>query len=284
MNSNPANPIIGVRSFGSDPQDVAEKASAYIEGLQSAGVLACVKHFPGHGDTDKDSHKELPVINADRQHLESVELYPFEKTLGNGAASVMTAHLDVPALEGGTGRPSSLSSGIVDGILRSRWGFDGIVITDALNMKGVSSNYPSGRAEIEAIKAGNDMLLYSADPETAYREVLRAVKNGDIRQQRIDQSVRRILSAKYRLGILTRRASQTDTSHLVRDSGYSGGFLAMPYDNGKCGDASQERTFRPAGKGPFVRESGVRSPSREWGKFGFHISRLYVRPGENIAG
>lgn len=145
VNSNPANPIIGVRSFGSDPQDVAEKASAYIDGLQSAGVLACVKHFPGHGDTDKDSHKELPVINADRQHLESVELYPFEKTLGNGAASVMTAHLDVPALEGGTGRPSSLSSGIVGGILRSRWGFDGIVITDALNMKGVSSNYPSGR-------------------------------------------------------------------------------------------------------------------------------------------
>lgn len=227
VNSNPANPIIGVRSFGSDPQDVAEKASAYIEGLQSAGVLACVKHFPGHGDTDKDSHKELPVINADRQHLESVELYPFEKTLGNGAASVMTAHLDVPALDGGTGRPSSLSSGIVDGILRSRWGFDGIVITDALNMKGVSSNYPSGRAEIEAIKAGNDMLLYSADPETAYREVLRAVKNGDIRQQRIDQSVRRILSAKYRLGILTRRAPQTDTSHLVRD-------LATVEDSSLC--------------------------------------------------
>lgn len=227
VNSNPANPIIGVRSFGSDPHDVAEKASAYIDGLQSAGVLACVKHFPGHGDTDRDSHKELPVINADRQHLDSVELYPFERTLKNGAASVMTAHLEVPALEKMKGRPSSLSSGIVDGILRGRWGFDGIVITDALNMKGVSSHYPSGQAEIEAIKAGNDMLLYSADPETAYRHVLQAVRNGEIREKRIDQSVRRILTAKYRLGLLEGTPVPADTVNLTRD-------LATAADSSLC--------------------------------------------------
>ena len=202
VNTEPENPIIGVRSFGEDPHRVAGKVAAFVRGMQDAGVLASVKHFPGHGATRTDSHKELPVLPFSARRLEEVELRPFEKVCRSGVASVMTGHLYVPAFDSVGERPSSLSERIVGGILRRAWNYQGLVITDALNMRGVSGRYGCGEAEIEAILAGNDLLLYSEDTETAYRAVLAAVKAGRISRERIEQSVRRILAAKCAAGIL----------------------------------------------------------------------------------
>ncbi len=202
VNTEPENPIIGVRSFGEDPHRVAGKVAAFVRGMQDAGVLASVKHFPGHGATRTDSHKELPVLPFSARRLEEVELHPFEKACRSGVASVMTGHLYVPAFDSVGERPSSLSERIVGGILRRAWNYQGLVITDALNMRGVSGRYGCGEAEIEAILAGNDLLLYSEDTETAYRAVLAAVKQGRISRERIEQSVRRILAAKCAAGIL----------------------------------------------------------------------------------
>lgn len=201
VNTDPQNPIIGVRSFGSDPHRVADKVTAFVRGMQQAGVLASVKHFPGHGDTQVDSHKALPVIASDEKSLRETELYPFEKAAENGVASIMTGHLSVPALDSASGRPSSLSEKIVGGVIRRDWDYDGLVITDALNMKGVADRYLTGQAEVEAIRAGNDLLLYSSDPETAYRAVLDAVRKGVLSEGRIEESVRRILSAKCAAGL-----------------------------------------------------------------------------------
>lgn len=201
VNTDARNPIIGVRSFGSRAPQVAEKVTAFVRGLQDEGILASVKHFPGHGATVADSHKELPVLPFSLRRLEQVELLPFEKACRAGVASVMTGHLYVPALDSTSLSPSSLSERIVSGILRRAWGYQGLVVTDALNMKGVSYRYTSPQAEIRALQAGNDLLLYSQDPESGYRGVLEAVHRGEIPVSRIDSSVRRILAAKWAAGL-----------------------------------------------------------------------------------
>ena len=201
VNTDPRNPIIGVRSFGSDAAQVADKVAAFVRGLQDEGVLASVKHFPGHGATVTDSHKELPVLPFSARRLEQVELLPFEKACREGVASVMTGHLYVPAFDSVDHRPASLSSRMIQGILRRAWGYDGLVVTDALTMKGVSERYGSPQAEVQAILAGNDLLLYSQDPVAGYRGVLEAVRRDEIPLERIEGSVRRILAAKWAAGL-----------------------------------------------------------------------------------
>lgn len=196
VNNNPQNPVINNRSFGEDKKEVAEKGIAYMRGLQEHRVLANAKHFPGHGDTDTDSHKDLPVIEHDRKRIENVELYPFKKLIDKGLASVMVAHLNVPALDSTPNLPSTLSAPIVTGLLRKDLGFDGIIFTDALNMKGVSKYYEVGKVDALAAIAGNDVLLFSQDVPKAVAQIQLAIDSGLISQEEIDRRVLKILRAK----------------------------------------------------------------------------------------
>lgn len=199
VNVNPANPVIGVRSFGEDPDLVARLGAAQVGGYQGAGVIATVKHFPGHGDTDVDSHYGLPIIHHDRATLDRVDLHPFKAAVAAGADAVMTAHIVVPALDG-SGLPATLSRPILSGLLREELGFDGVIITDALGMQGAQV-LPPERIPVEAIKAGADILLMPPDVALAYEAVLDAVRNGEISERRIDESVTRILELKMRRGL-----------------------------------------------------------------------------------
>lgn len=201
VNNNPANPIINTRSFGEDPARVAEFASEFIRGAQENGALATAKHFPGHGDTATDSHIDLPVIKADRERIEHLELVPFRAAIAAGVGSIMTAHLNVPAFEPDPGIPATLSANILTDLLRKQLGFQGLVITDALDMGGITVRYAPGEAAIRAFLAGADALLMPPVPDAAYQAVLDAVKSGRISRDRLDASVRRILQAKARLGL-----------------------------------------------------------------------------------
>ena len=201
INTNPKNPIIGNRSFGEDRDNVANKASAFMKGMQSAGVLGTAKHFPGHGDTDQDSHKTLPTINFSEKRIDSVELYPYRKLIKEGLASVMVAHLNVPSLETREGYPSSLSEHVVTDILKDSLAFEGIVFTDALNMKGASNFNESGEIDLAAFKAGNDVLLISEDVPTGISKIVEACNNGDITEERLAHSVKKVLMAKYKVGL-----------------------------------------------------------------------------------
>ncbi|MBU6325977.1 MAG: beta-N-acetylglucosaminidase, partial [Bacteroidetes bacterium] len=160
VNTNPANPIIGFRSFGERADQVQRLANAFIRGMQSEGVMACAKHFPGHGDTETDSHQDLPFLGFDRKRLDSLELAPFRAAIAQNVASVMVGHLQVPALDTTANRPASLSKKVVEELLRGELGFEGLIVTDALNMKGVKRYFPPGYAEYEAFMAGNDILLF----------------------------------------------------------------------------------------------------------------------------
>jgi len=201
ININPQNPIIGNRSFGEDRENVAEKGIAFMKGMESVGVLSSGKHFPGHGDTATDSHHALPFLNFSRERLDSLELYPFRKLIKNGLSSVMVAHLEVPALELRKGLPSSLSEQIISGILKEEMGFDGLVFTDALNMKGASNFGTNGEVELSAFIAGNDILLMPENVAQAKEKLVRAYKNGKITEQRLASSVKKILMAKYKVGL-----------------------------------------------------------------------------------
>ncbi|WP_299484976.1 glycoside hydrolase family 3 N-terminal domain-containing protein [uncultured Allomuricauda sp.] len=201
VNNNPKNPIIGNRSFGEDPLNVTQKGIAFMNGMEAAGVLSCGKHFPGHGDTATDSHKSLPVINSTKQRLDSVELYPYRQLIGNGLSSVMVAHLDVPNLEIMQGLPSSLSEQIITGVLKEEMGFEGLIFTDALNMKAVSEFVPEGEVELEAFKAGNDMLLMPENVLKAKEKLIEAYTKGVISENRLAYSVKKILMAKYKAGL-----------------------------------------------------------------------------------
>lgn len=201
VNNNPKNPVINDRAFGEDVQNVIKKSLMYMKGLQDGGVLACAKHFPGHGDTDVDSHYDLPVIKHSRARLDSVELKPFRALSANGVGSMMVAHLNIPAIDNTPNLPSTLSAKIIDGILRKDIGYQGLVFTDALNMKGVSKFFPSGEAEVRAILAGNDIMLFSENVPKAMEGVLAAVQSGRLPQDLIDEKVRKVLLAKYWLGL-----------------------------------------------------------------------------------
>jgi len=201
VNNNPQNPIIGNRSFGEDPKNVAQKGRAFVRGMEKAGVLSSGKHFPGHGDTATDSHKSLPIITSSVERLDSIELYPFKKTMEAGLSSTMVAHLDVPSLESREGHPSTLSKSIVTGVLKNRLGFEGLVITDALNMKAVSEFAPVGKVELEAFLAGNDLLLMPENVLKAKETFIQAYGEGLITEERLAESVKKILMAKYKAGL-----------------------------------------------------------------------------------
>ena len=201
VNNNPANPVINDRSFGEDRELVARKAIAYMKGLQDGGVIATAKHFPGHGDTDTDSHLGLPLIAQTRARLDSLELYPFERMVREGLAAMMVGHLEVPALDSTKGLPSTLSGPIVRGVLEKELGFKGLIFTDALNMKGVAKADKPGEIELRALLAGNDVLLFPQDPVKAIARIRQAVDSGEVPVELIDHSCLKILRAKEWAGL-----------------------------------------------------------------------------------
>ncbi|GGW91722.1 glycoside hydrolase family 3 protein [Streptomyces noursei] len=200
VNVNPANPVIGVRSFGADPQAVARMVTAQVHGYQGAGVAACAKHFPGHGDTDTDSHVGLPYIHHSAQEWERLDAPPFKAAIAAGIDSVMTAHIVVPALDP-SGDPATLSRPIVTGILRERLGYDGVVVTDSLGMEGVRVKYGDHRVPVLALKAGVDQLLNPPDLSVAHGAVVRALRDGELDEREIDAKLLRILLLKERRGL-----------------------------------------------------------------------------------
>ena len=201
VNNNPGNPIINTRSFGEDPVRVAEFVSAFVRGVEENGALATAKHFPGHGDTAADSHIDLPVIRADKERLEKLELVPFRAAIAAGASSVMTGHLSIPALEPDPNTPATLSHNILTGLLRNELGYQGLIVTDAMDMGGITVRYAPGEAAVRAVVAGVDALLMPPVPDAAFEALQAAVKSGRISKERLDASVRRILQAKARLGL-----------------------------------------------------------------------------------
>jgi beta-glucosidase-like glycosyl hydrolase/CubicO group peptidase (beta-lactamase class C family) len=201
INTNPKNPIIGNRSFGEDRENVTAKALAFMNGMQSAGVLANAKHFPGHGDTDQDSHKTLPTISFSEKRIDSIELYPYRRLIKAGLSSVMVAHLNVPSLESREAYPSSLSKYIVTDILKEKLGFQGLIFTDALTMKGAADFSETGAIDLAAFKAGNDVMLMSEDVELGIAKIIKAYHSNDITEDRLAHSVKKVLQAKYKVGL-----------------------------------------------------------------------------------
>lgn len=210
VNNNPLNPIINIRSFGEDPRAVGRLVRAYVKGLQDHGMLATLKHFPGHGDTDLDSHIGLPTIRADYARLDTLELIPFRDGIDAGAEIVMSAHIAFPALTG-SDDPGTLSSAVMTGVLRDSLKFGGIVVTDALMMGAIVAKYGAGEATVRAFIAGSDLLLMPADPDSAIVAMTAAVANGRISPERLDASVRRVLAAKQRLGLFAQRTVPLDS-------------------------------------------------------------------------
>jgi beta-N-acetylhexosaminidase len=208
VNSNPANPIINTRSFGEDPRQVGDLVTAYIKGAHEAGMLTTVKHFPGHGDTATDSHLGVASVNVDRAHLDSIELPPFRQAIAAGVDSVMVAHVTVPALDSDPNHVATISSTVVSDLLEKQLGFKGLIVTDALDMAGLTHLFANdiGRAAVEAFKAGNDLLIIPADLGASYEAMLKAVRSGEIPQQRLDWSVLKILKIKASLGLQDSRA------------------------------------------------------------------------------
>lgn len=201
VNNNPKNPVINFRSFGENKYNVAIKAAAYMKGMQDGGLLVSIKHFPGHGDTDVDSHYDLPQLNFTKARLDSLEIYPFKQLINEGAAGVMIAHMNIPALDNTPNMPSTLSKPIVTGLLKEELGFKGIVISDAMGMKGVVKNFKDGEADVMGIIAGNDIIELSENSARAIKLVRKAVRSGRLTMDRIDESVRKILMAKYWSGL-----------------------------------------------------------------------------------
>jgi beta-N-acetylhexosaminidase len=210
VNNNARNPVINTRSFGEDPALVGRLASAYVRGLQSAGVIATLKHFPGHGDTDVDSHLGMPVITHPRARLETIELPPFKAGIAAGVDAVMTGHIEMPALDPAADTPTTLSAPIVTGVLRHELGFRGLIYTDSMQMQGVTKMYPPGEAAVRAVLAGNDVVLHSPDDGAAFVGIRDAVKSGRIPLTRVDESVLRILRAKARVGLHQKRTVSLD--------------------------------------------------------------------------
>lgn len=238
VNTNAGNPVIGTRSFGSDQHNVIAKATAYIEGLQNAGIMACAKHFPGHGDTSIDSHEQLPTINHTRERLHEVELAPFKAVVDEQVKSIMVGHLQVPALD--QQNSASLSKKVISDLLRNELSFDGLVITDALHMRAVSDHYRPGDLELEALKAGNDILLCPTDVPRAVAQIDNAIEKGIVSEQELNERVLRILRAKEWL--FSQRAWHThaadnydqiihnESSYLLKKTIYEHAITAYNYD------------------------------------------------------
>ncbi len=203
VNNNSENPVINTRSFGEDRYNVAVKSYMYMRGMQDNGVMACAKHFPGHGDTNVDSHHDLPVISHDRNRLDSVEMFPFRVLAQHGIQSMMIAHLHVPAIDDQANQPTTLSKNAVSDILRDQIGFDGLIFTDALGMQGVAKHHKAGEVEAKALVAGNDIMLLPQDVPAAFKEINRYIKEGKLDINDINRRVKKVLRAKYRLGLTT---------------------------------------------------------------------------------
>ncbi|WP_159473273.1 glycoside hydrolase family 3 protein [Chryseobacterium sp. 18068] len=201
VNTNPNNPIIGNRSFGSEVSNVTQSALSYANGLQDNNILAAIKHFPGHGDTNTDSHLDLPVVSHSLQRLNKIELAPFKDLMNKGIGGVMVAHLYVPSLESGKGIPASISKNIITGLLKEKLGYKGLIITDALNMGAVANKYKPGELDALAFKAGNDIMLFSQGVAEGKKLIQKAIDQGEISQSRVEESVKKILLTKYFLGL-----------------------------------------------------------------------------------
>lgn len=201
VNTNPNNPIIGNRSFGSEVDNVISSALSYSNGLQDNNILAAIKHFPGHGDTNTDSHLDLPVVSHNMERLNSTELAPFKALMDKGIGGVMVAHLYVPSLEAGKGIPASVSKNIITGLLKDKLGYKGLIITDALNMGAVANKYKPGELDAMAFKAGNDIMLFSQGVAEGKKLIQKAIDNKEISQSRVEESVKKILLTKYFLGL-----------------------------------------------------------------------------------
>lgn len=201
VNTNPKNPIIGNRSFGSDVNNVTQSALAYSNGLQNNKILAAIKHFPGHGDTDVDSHYDIPVVSHNKKRLEEVELAPFKYLINKGIGGIMVAHLYVPAIEKGKNIPASVSKSVITDLLKNKLGYKGLIITDALNMGAVANKYSPGELDALAFKAGNDIMLFSQEVSNGKKRIQAAIDKGEISQNRVEESVKKILLTKYYLGL-----------------------------------------------------------------------------------
>ena len=212
VNNNPDNPIINTRSFGEEPERVGTLAAAFVRGAQAGRTLATAKHFPGHGDTDVDSHMDLPVLRFDRTRLDTLELVPFRQTIDAGVESIMTGHLALPALEPDSSVPASLSPAITGDLLRDSLGFDGLVVTDALNMRGVTENFGPGETAVRILESGADQILMSRDPRIAHVAIKEALEAGRLTMDTINRSVERVLRAKKQLDLHEERAVPLDTT------------------------------------------------------------------------
>ena len=201
INTNPNNPIIGSRSFGEDKFSVTNKSLSYLMGMQSEGIMGSAKHFPGHGDTSTDSHKTLPTINFSAKRINEVELFPYKKLIDNNLSSVMVAHMEVPSLENEPKMPSTLSKNIISKLLKKKLKFEGLVITDAMDMKGVVDFNKNQSADVSALLAGNDILLMPDDLDESTKSIKNAINNGIITKKRLKYSVKKILMAKYKAGL-----------------------------------------------------------------------------------
>ncbi|HEY2946270.1 MAG TPA: glycoside hydrolase family 3 protein, partial [Vicinamibacteria bacterium] len=203
VNNNPGNPVINIRSYGEDAELVARLDAAFVRGAREGGLLTTAKHFPGHGDTAVDSHLQLATVGADRARLEAVELRPFRRAVEAGVDSVMLGHIAVPSVDP-SGAPATLSAPMATDLLRQQLGFHGLIVTDAMEMTGVRAAW-TGEAAIRAVRAGADFILLPPDPEVAVKALVRGVREGQLSEQRLDESVLRILQAKERLGLERRR-------------------------------------------------------------------------------
>ena len=215
VNNNANNPVIGFRSFGEEKENVTSKSLAYMKGMQDNGVLASAKHFPGHGDTNVDSHYGLPVLNFSKRRLKVLELYPFQKLMDQGLGSIMVAHMEIPVLDSAENSPSSLSKPIVTDLLKNEMGYRGLIFTDALNMQAVAKYYPPGKVDAKALVAGNDMLLNTMNVPAAITEIKAALGRGEISQEEIDKRVLKVLKAKAWLGL--DKWEPVETEHLIAD-------------------------------------------------------------------
>ncbi|MFN8241196.1 MAG: glycoside hydrolase family 3 N-terminal domain-containing protein [Bacteroidales bacterium] len=210
VNNNPLNPVINYRSFGEDPLEVALKVDEYARALQDNGIMAVAKHFPGHGDTRVDSHVELPVIHHNRELLNTIDLVPFRKLIGEGISGVMPGHLSIPAIDGFEGQPTTISAPVVTGLLRNELGFRGLIFSDAMNMGGLTTNAGPGDSEVLALKAGIDVLEYVVDVKSAVKAITRAIQNGTLKMADIDLKCRKVLAAKYWSGLSKPTVVSTD--------------------------------------------------------------------------
>lgn len=215
VNNNAKNPVINFRSFGENKYNVAEKSAAYLKGMQEGGLLVSIKHFPGHGDTDVDSHYDLPQLKFSKERLDTLELYPFKELIKQGAAGVMIAHMNIPSLDATPNLPSTLSKPIVTDLLKNELGFKGLIISDAMDMKGVTKYFKDGEAEVMGLIAGNDILELAHDTKEAVKKIKQAIKDERISMERIDESVKKVLTAKYWAGLNVK--PQVDENNIVED-------------------------------------------------------------------